>query len=133
MEKMDITNINYPDNTFSIIYCSHVLEHIEDDTKALSELYRIIMQEGWAVLQVPITSDKTYEDPKITDPEMRKKHFGQWDHVRRCGPDYIERIKSAGFQSETLRATDVVNEKDCSTMGFQQSRIIFYCKKTSSN
>ncbi len=129
MEKMDITKINYPDNTFSIIYCSHVLEHIPDDKKALSELYRVLKKGGWAVLQVPIMSEKTYEDPSIIDPEMRKKHFGQWDHVRCCGPDYIERIASVGFKAKTIRSTDIARESDCCTMGFQKSRRIFYCEK----
>jgi len=132
MVQMDITNINYPDNSFSVVYCSHVLEHIQDDRKAIAELYRVLCQDGWATLQVPITAERTYEDPAITEPEERRKHFGQWDHVRRCGPDYVERMRSAGFVAEVLRATDLVTETDCAKMGFQSDRLIFFCKKLSS-
>ena len=133
MVQMDITNINYPDNSFSVIYCSHVLEHIPNDRKAIAELYRVLCQDGWAVLQVPITAERTYEDPAIIEPEERKKHFGQWDHVRRCGPDYVERMRSAGFVAHVLRATDLMTEADCARMGFQSDRLIFFCRKPSPN
>lgn len=132
MAQMDITNIDFPDNTFSVIYCSHVLEHVPNDRRAISELYRVLKPDGWAVLQVPITAEHTYEDPAITDPEERKKHFGQWDHVRRCGPDYIERMRSAGFAADCLRATDLVTEADCARMGFLPGRRIFFCRKKTS-
>jgi len=131
--KMDITSIDYPDNTFSVIYCSHVLEHVPDDHKAIAELYRVLKPDGWAVLQVPITSEITYEDPAITEPEERKKYFGQWDHVRRCGPDYIERMRSAGFFAECLYATDVLEELNCIKMGIHKEQPIFFCRKQSPN
>jgi SAM-dependent methyltransferase len=133
MVQMDITNINYPDNTFSVIYCSHVLEHTPNDRKAIAELYRVLRQDGWAVLQVPIMADRTYEDPAIIEPEERKKHFGQWNHVRRCGPDYVERMRSAGFVAEVLRATDLANGSDCARMRFQSDRVLFFCRKPSPN
>ena len=82
MVKMDITDIQYPDNPFDVIYCSHVLEHVPDDRRALSEFYRILKPTGWAILLVPIIAEKTFEDPSITDPSERLKLFGQADHVR---------------------------------------------------
>lgn len=133
MVQMDITDIHYPDNSFSVIYCSHVLEHIPDDRKAIAELYRVLRPGDWALLQVPITAERTYEDPTITEPEERKKHFGQWDHVRRCGPDYVERIRAAGFDAQVLRATDLVTEADCARLGFQRDRLIFFCRKASAD
>lgn len=129
MVKMDLTDIQYPDHSFSAIYCSHVLEHIPDDRKALTELYRVLQPESWALLQVPINAEKTYEDPAIVSPEDRTKHFGQWDHVRRCGPDYIERMRAAGFSTQVLRATDVLSLADCTHMGIQPGRYIFFCRK----
>jgi SAM-dependent methyltransferase len=129
MVKMDITDINYPNDSFSVIYCSHVLEHVLNDHKAIAEFYRVLKQDGLAVLQVPITTDKIYENSAITDPKERHRHFGQWNHVRRCGPDYIERMKSAGFITEQLLATDVVKKSDCTRLGIQPGRLIFLCRK----
>jgi len=133
MVQMDITRIQYPDDFFHVVYCSHVLEHIPDDRKALSELYRVLSPGGWAVLQVPITVGKTYENPAITQPDERRRHFGQWDHVRRCGPDYAERMRLAGFSVQVLRSTDVVAEADCVRMGFGPGRFIFFCRKPVAN
>ena len=131
MVQMDITSINYPDNFFHVIYCSHVLEHIPDDRKAISELYRVLCQDGWALLQVPVTADETYEDPSIIDPKERISHFGQWDHVRRCGPDYAERIKNVGFVVQVLRANELLSQADCARMGFEANMLVFFCRKTS--
>ena len=91
MVKMDITNIKYEDNSFDVIICNHVLEHIPDDRKAMSELYRVLKPGGWAILQVPISLllNKTYEDPTVTTPEEREKVFGQSDHVRIYAKDYV--------------------------------------------
>ncbi|MFH7321145.1 class I SAM-dependent methyltransferase [Desulfurivibrio sp. D14AmB] len=133
MVKMDITAINYPANSFSIIYCSHVLEHVVDDRKAIAEFYRVLSPGGWAVLQVPIMARETYENPAIIEPEERKKHFGQWDHVRRCGPDYVERISEAGFAVQVFRGTDLAPKADCAMMGFDPNRLIFSCRKPLSD
>ena len=100
MVKMDITDIDYPDSTFDTIICNHVLEHIIDDHKAMSELHRVLKPGGWAILQVPISFslDKTFEDASVTAPEEREQVFGQCDHVRIYAPDYIDRLEQAGFQ-----------------------------------
>lgn len=102
MVKMDITNIKYEDNSFDVIICNHVLEHIPDDRKAMSELYRVLKPGGWAILQVPISLllNKTYEDPTVTTPEEREKVFGQSDHVRIYAKDYKDRLEKIGFSVE---------------------------------
>lgn len=99
MVQMDITHIQYRDNSFDVIICNHVLEHIVDDRKAMSELYRVLKPGGWAILQVPISPllSRTLEDPNIIAPEEREKVFGQSDHVRIYGKDYIDRLERAGF------------------------------------
>lgn len=129
MVKMDITRIAFEDHSFSAIYCSHVLEHIPNDKKALRELQRVLKTGGWAVLQVPLTADKTYEDPAIITPEERKKVFGQWDHVRVCGLDYAGRIEEAGFSVHVYHAADFLTPGDCHRMGCKLSDVIFYCQK----
>jgi len=77
MVKMDITDIQYPDESFDVIYCSHVLEHVPDDRKAMQEFFRVLKKDGWAVLLVPIVGELTFEDPSIVDPVERTKIFGQ--------------------------------------------------------
>jgi len=97
--KADILDLPFEDNTFDIVFCNHVLEHIEDDKKAMSELYRVLKPGGMGVFQIPqdLNLEKTYEDNSITSQEERKKHFGQYDHVRIYGKDYFDRLRKAGF------------------------------------
>lgn len=131
MVRTDLTRIAFPSNTFSVIYCSHVLEHIPDDRAALAELFRVLRPGGWALLQVPVIADRTFEDPAVTDPVERKKVFGQHDHVRKCGPDYIERIREAGFEARSYPASEVVTEEEGQRMGIRRTRPIFYCIKAA--
>lgn len=132
MIKMDIADIQYPDNHFDVIYCSHVLEHVPDDRRAMREFFRVLKPDGWAILLVPVTSDKTFEDPSITDPPERLKVFGQEDHVRRYGPDYVDRLREAGFDVEISRASDMFDEEDILRMGLTPAGgEIYYCTKAS--
>jgi len=132
MVKMDITDIQYPDETFDVIYCSHVLEHVPDDKKAMREFYRVLKPEGWAVLLVPILDGQTYEDPSITDPQERLKAFGQEDHVRKYGTDgvYLDRLKETGFHVEIIQPSDFLDDKQIEKMGITDAaQDIYYCTK----
>jgi len=130
MVKADITNIPYPDNTFDVIYCSHVLEHIENDRRALAEFFRVLNSNGWAVLLVPINADRTWEDLSITDPDERLEAYGQHDHVRRCGLDYEDRIKDVGFKVKRVTAGDFLSEEQMSRMAIKKAQgPIFHCTK----
>lgn len=131
MVKMDITDIQYEDEAFDIIYCSHVLEHVPDDRKAMREFFRVLKSDGWAILLVPITLGKTFEDPSIVTPEERLKAFGQDDHVRRYGFDYIDRLKDAGFKVEIFKVNDVATDQEAIKMGLTAAcGEIFYCTKS---
>lgn len=105
MVKMDITSIQYSDNTFDVIMCNHVLEHIIDDRKAMSELYRTLKAGGWTILQVPLSLslEKTYEDFSITSTRGREEAFGQGDHVRVYAKDYKNRLEHAGFKVDVFK------------------------------
>jgi len=100
--RMDITNINCPSEYFDAIICNHVLEHIVDDKRAMQELYRVLRLGGWGILQVPHSPilQKTSENFSIVTKEEREKYFGQSDHVRIYGNDYVNRLKSVGFTVE---------------------------------
>ena len=95
----DVMALPMEDNTFDVVMCNHVLEHVESDHKALTEIYRVLKPGGWAILQVPVgeSLDATIEDPTITDPEERIRLFGQYDHVRMYARDFPERLHKAGF------------------------------------
>lgn len=129
MVKMDITDIQYPDNSFDVIYCSHVLEHVPDDRVAIGELYRVLKSDGWAVLLVPITVEKTLEDPSVSDPAERERLFGQKDHFRRYGPDFRHRLEEAGFHVQCTPALDLVDREQIESMGVIACEEVFLCKK----
>lgn len=95
----DLHNIPLEDNKFDVVFCNHVLEHVEDAKKCMSELYRVMKKGGYGIFQVPqdFSKETTYEDPSITSPEEREKHFWQYDHVRLFGLDYPDWLKSVGF------------------------------------
>ena len=97
--EMDITSRPHPDNSFDLIVCNHVLEHIGDDHKAISELARVLKPGGVAILQVPISlnNSATLEDRTAISAEDRKRIYGQFDHVRLYGQDYPSRLEQGGF------------------------------------
>lgn len=107
--KLDVQDIPFEDNTFDILFCNHTMEHVDDDIKALKELYRVLKPGGWGIIISPINIDRktTYEDPAIKSPAEREKHFGQSDHVREYGLDYPDRLKKGGFDVEVI---DLISE-----------------------
>ena len=129
MVKMDIMDIYYPDNFFDVIYCSHVLEHVSDDIAAMRELYRVLKPGGWAVLQVPIYGDTTFEDHTVTSPEAREKLFGQRDHVRRYGRDYAERLALAGFCVLVDGFAQDLTNQEIIRFGLLRSEDVYFCTK----
>lgn len=128
--KMDITDIQFPDSSFDFIYCSHVLEHVPDDRKAIREFRRVLTAKGIALLLVPITAKETFEDPSIEDPKERLRLFGQKDHVRRYGPDYVSRLKEEGFKVEEIRGEDFLTSTEIEQMGITPaSGELYICRK----
>ncbi len=128
---IDITDLKFEDKSFDVIFCNHVLEHIIDDHKAMSELYRILRPGGWAILQVPISRvlTETYEDSSITDPKEREKHFGQFDHVRIYGQDYPKRLEKAGFRVKQFDPVEYMNLLEAEKYAINQKEILFVAYK----
>ena len=127
---VDITDITFEDNYFDLIMCTHVLEHIPDDKKAMQELYRVLKpQTGIAFLNVPIFNmPKTLEDPRINTPELRSKYYGQFDHVRAYGLDYIDRLQSVGFNAAAYTAK-LENQNLYKKYGIDPNEKMYVCKK----
>lgn len=101
MQQIDIARIAYPDDSFDLIICNHVLEHIPDDSLAMRELFRVLKHDGYAILQVPYASDLTHTlEQVLTKPDERLRQYGQSDHVRLYSLDYIDRLRKSGFQVE---------------------------------
>ncbi len=129
--KADICDLPFEDNSFDLVFCNHVLEHIPDDKKAMSELYRVLKKGGTGIFQVPqdLERETTYEDFSITSPEERAKHFGQYDHVRVYGLDYFDKLRKVGFQVEELKFANKMTKDLAEEYGLERGEILPICKK----
>ncbi|MCB0461571.1 MAG: class I SAM-dependent methyltransferase [Flavobacteriaceae bacterium] len=124
--KANICDLPFKDNEFDAILCNHVLEHIQDDTKAMQELYRILKPGGYGVFQIPqdLNRATTFEDDSITDKKERAKIFGQYDHVRIYGRDYFDKLRSVGFKVEEVDYTSKLSESDITKYCLAKGEII---------
>ncbi|TVQ86889.1 MAG: class I SAM-dependent methyltransferase [Bacteroidetes bacterium] len=125
-KKYDITQIEVNDASFDLVICYHVLEHIPDDRKAIQELYRILDRGGKCLIQTPFKEGDIYENPSITLPNERIRHFGQKDHVRIYSVNgLVKRLEKAGFQVEKLSFEEEYNNPN----GFSEKEVVLDCKK----
>ncbi len=131
IQKMDITSLRFDKRTFDAVLCYHVLEHIEDDKKALSEIFRVLRPGAWAILQSPVDMSReiTFEDISVRLPEERKKIFGQEDHVRIYGKDYGSRIEKEGFLVTRDNFIDILSAEEREKFVLESDEIIYFCKK----
>jgi SAM-dependent methyltransferase len=129
-EAMDIQNIQYPNDYFDFIYCSHVLEHVPDDHKAVRELIRVLKPGGTALIMVPINHalKETFEDESINTPELILKHYGQSDHVRCYGTDFQKLLESNGFKCLKYSNKDF-DKESIDKYGLHINDDVFYCTK----
>lgn len=129
--KADICDLPFDNNAFDLIFCNHVLEHIENDQLAMSELYRVLKPGGMGIFQIPQDMERaiTYEDPSITDPKERAKHFGQYDHVRVYGQDYFDRLRAVGFQVNALNYASKLREEEIFKFGLVKDELLPVCTK----
>ena len=121
--KADICGLRFEDNSFDLIFCNHVLEHIPDDTKAMQELFRVLKKGGMGIFQIPIDIEResTFSDDSITDKKERAKIFGQYDHVRIYGRDYFDKLRSIGFKVDEIDYSSKLSSEEikkyCLTKG----------------
>lgn len=126
VQNMNVMAIPYEDNHFDYVLCNHVLEHIPEDTNAMKEIFRVLKPGGSAILQVPISknSGHTVEDFSIEDPKKREERFGQFDHVRIYGQDYVQRLESVGFKMNRINISEKYQK-----LGVNPEEDLFVCEK----
>jgi SAM-dependent methyltransferase len=129
--KMDIHDIQYPTNTFDVVLCNHVLEHVQDDQQCMRELCRVLKPGGLAIMQVPFEKGRkeTDEDPSITDPEERIRRFGQYDHVRVYGLDYPDRLQKAGFSVTAVNYSQSLPKEEFERYALMPNEVLYACSK----
>ncbi len=112
--KADICKLPFKKFEFDLIICNHVLEHIDNDFMAMEEIYRVLKKNGIGILQVPIDESLsvTFEDKTIIDPKKKSELFGQYDHVRKYGKDFYDRLKSVGFKVKKIDVQKNLSEKE---------------------
>jgi len=129
--KANILNLPFANNTFDVVFCNHVLEHIEDDKKAMQELFRVLKPGGFGIFQIPqdINRAKTYEDFSITNPKERQKHFGQYDHVRIYGRDYFDKLRAVGFDVKEVNYSQQFSPQEIEKYRLAKDEILPVCFK----
>ena len=129
--KGDICKMPFDDNFFDLILCNHVLEHIDDDKKAMQELFRVLNKNGTAILQVPIDLEKkeTFEDVNVKTKQERMEKFGQYDHVRIYGRDYFKKLEKIGFHVEQNKYASNFSKIEIKKYSIVENEIIPICKK----
>ncbi|MCG8696714.1 MAG: methyltransferase domain-containing protein [Bacteroidales bacterium] len=129
--KCDIQDMPFKENEFDMVMCNHVLEHVDDDKKAMKEILRVLKPGGFAILLVPqdFEVETTFEDPSITDPKERNKVFGQYDHVRLYGRDYPNRLKEQGFEIPETNFLDTIPQDKRERYCLLQKEFMFGYKK----
>lgn len=127
----DLHKVPFEENSFDVIMCNHVLEHVDDYARCMHELYRVLKPGGWAIMQVPIdySNKETYEDASITSPEEREKHFWQKDHLRLFGTDYPDKLRAVGFRVKEDRFVRSLPAEKREKMRLQSEEIIYFAQK----
>jgi SAM-dependent methyltransferase len=134
-DRVDITNLQtYANDQFDFFICSHVLEHVPDDRKALRELHRILKPGGQAILMVPIilSIDRIDEDPELSDEAERWRRFGQFDHVRLYSKrGFLDRVREAGFAVHEL-GKEFFGEETFERAGITAQSVLYVVEKSAT-
>ena len=129
--KADICDLPFKDNSFDVVFCNHVLEHITDDKKAMQELFRVMKKGGFGIFQIPqdMSREKTFEDNSIIDKKERTEIFGQYDHVRVYGKDYFNKLRSVGFKVAEIDYTKKITTEKLERFCLMKNEILPVCYK----
>lgn len=136
--ELDVMELPFGAASFDFLICNHVLEHVEDDRRALAELYRVLKPGGWAILMCPVDRRRarTLEDPAVRTPKDRHRVFGQSDHLRLYGRDYVERLAEAGFAVRAEPYAEGCDSRSIKRFGLRREsdaafgeEDVFFCSK----
>ena len=118
--------IPYDDQTFDFVIANHILEHVSDVGRALSEINRVLKVGGSAILQTPFSKRlfRTFEDPGIDSEALRLEFYGQEDHVRLFGQDIFERFGTF-LQCEVVSHAEVFGDADTTSFGINPNEPLF--------
>lgn len=122
IQKVDLLDMPFEDNTFDFLIANHVLEHVNDLETALLEIHRVVKPHGWVILQTPYSPslEKTWEDTGIKTEKQRLFAYGQEDHVRLFGEDIFQTIESTGFISHVRSHNELLNQFPAKRFGVNE-------------
>ncbi|MBQ2654184.1 MAG: methyltransferase domain-containing protein [Methanobrevibacter sp.] len=130
VKKVNMEDIPYDDKEFDFIFNSHVLEHVPNYLKAMSELYRVLKDDGTCIVAVPIYEiPETFEKEEYNTPELRLKYYGQEDHLRKYGLDFKDLLESVGFNVEVIKTQDIIDNYFEQKLISINRQYLFICTK----
>lgn len=139
--ELDVMDLPFAAGSFDFLICNHVLEHVEDDRRALAEIHRVLAPGGWAILMCPVDHRRsaTLEDPRAVTPRDRHRLFGQSDHVRLYGRDYAGRLAEVGFAVSAERYVESCDSSSAARFGLRREQDdafgeeeVFFCVKSGA-
>lgn len=130
----DLHNIPLESERFNVVFCNHVMEHVENPIQCMKELHRVMKIGAWAIMQVPqdLTRETTLEDPTINTPALRELHYWQKDHVRLFGKDYPDYLRKAGFEVEEFWLKDYIPEALFNSYRISADEVLYIAKKNGN-
>ncbi len=120
-ERFDLMAIPHADAAFHGVYCSHVLQDVPDDLRAMGELLRVLKPGGWAILNIPVTAQVTVDHRDAPLRTRRRRDQRPHEHLRTYGHDFAQRMASMGFDVRTIRPDDVATSAEQARYGIDTS------------
>ncbi len=132
ISRIDVADIQFPDDSFDFVICNHVLEHVPDDRRAMREIFRVLRESGKAILQTPYSGilGKTFEDANINSDEMRIRFYGETTHIRVYGRDLFERLEKSGFRLNVVKNEGLYSRNECSYYGVNHEEDLILVSKS---